>query len=214
MSKELASTRGLNVIARHATEMGLDLSNCSLEEYEMTAQSLAAIGSAEGFWVGDFILAGKARFESQLPRILTVFGDDHLAQQTMFNKASVCRQFPPERRKYKLSFSHYAEVAPLSHEMQDKALAKAEAGGWTRQQLRSSIQELKNNAAAVASIPPVTPYVEPPRIVDAPPAVSTIEIEREVDVVSDRSDVVRRIYDNIVRTLSRAEITELVGMLT
>src|SRR6185437_1157814 len=44
------------------------------------------------------------------------------------------------RRRDTLSFQHHAEVAPLSPELQDEWLERAESEGWSRGELRRRLR--------------------------------------------------------------------------
>lgn len=62
--------------------------------------------------------------------------------RTLNNYASICRQFPRERRHAKLSFSHHDAVKGLEPYEQDEWLDKAEKQEMNRDELRDAIKDV------------------------------------------------------------------------
>lgn len=63
-----------------------------------------------------------------------------LDYQTLRNYAMVARRFELSRRRHTLSFHHHAELCALSREEQDRWLDLAEAGRWSRNELRRRLR--------------------------------------------------------------------------
>ena len=55
---------------------------------------------------------------------------------TIRNLASVARKIETSRRREVLSWDHHAAVASLASATGDELLARAEAGGWSRERMR------------------------------------------------------------------------------
>ncbi len=62
----------------------------------------------------------------------------------------MARKFVPGRRREKLSFQHHAEVCGLPENEQEQWLAAAEAGGWSRNELRRRIRMRSAEKNAIA----------------------------------------------------------------
>lgn len=60
--------------------------------------------------------------------------------QTCMNAGTVARSFETYRRREVLSFAHHAEVASLPEADQEVWLDKAEAGKWSREELRHELK--------------------------------------------------------------------------
>lgn len=118
----------------------------------------ASVGAR--WWLGDWLIYAEDRFghDDEGKQIPTQIGainelavaDTALELQTIKNAKTVSRRFPPYRRRYRVSWSHYAEVASLSDELADSLLTQAEAGDWTRETLRVEARRLKAQADAVS----------------------------------------------------------------
>lgn len=85
-----------------------------------------------------------------------------LEYQTLRNYAWVARSFAPGRRRERLSFGHHAEVAALAAVEQDLWLRRAEARGWSRNELRRQVSERRIARRAASRGPAVVVRVEVP----------------------------------------------------
>src|SRR5688500_14270600 len=77
---------------------------------------LGALGRASGWWLGDWIRYGNARYGERYVPAARVTGYD---VHSLMNMAWVAGRFAVERRRPGLSFSHHAELASLPPEEQE-----------------------------------------------------------------------------------------------
>ena len=64
-----------------------------------------------------------------------------MAEQTLLNRAYVCRHIPPARRKAGVPFGVHALVAALPAREQTLWLNRAEREGWGREDLRRAMRD-------------------------------------------------------------------------
>lgn len=80
--------------------------------------------------------------------------------QTARNCGGVARAFELSRRRYKLSFSHHAELVPLPQKDQDRWLHKAEQEGLSVAEMRRQVRAQVANGASTRSDGPVFRFAE------------------------------------------------------
>lgn len=107
-------------------------------DWERWGQHIFVIADASGWWLGDWLIYGQKNYPNRYKHAIEKTSLDY---QTLRNYAWVARKFVPGRRREKLSFQHHAEVCGLSEGEQEQWLAAAEAGGWSRNELRRRIRE-------------------------------------------------------------------------
>jgi hypothetical protein len=83
---------------------------------------LGTVGRGSGWWIGDWVRYGNARYGERYKLVASITGYD---TQTLMNMAYVTSRFAPSRRREGLSFSHHAEVAALCQEEQEHWLDRA-----------------------------------------------------------------------------------------
>ena len=83
---------------------------------------LGTVGRGSGWWIGDWVRYGNARYGERYKLVASITGYD---TQTLMNMAYVTSRFSPSRRREGLSFSHHAEVAALCQEEQERWLDRA-----------------------------------------------------------------------------------------
>jgi hypothetical protein len=110
---------------------------------------ITLLGNASAWWLGDWIVFGQRKYGRRYKCALTITRLDY---QTLRNYASVARRFPPERRRRDLSFQHHAEVAALDDEAQDRWLDAAQAGHWSRNELRRRMKRVTATAETTSVI--------------------------------------------------------------
>lgn len=123
--------------------------------YDRWATLLRALGlmdRAGRWWLGEALNYGEQHYGERYAQALE---DTGLAYQTLANIAYVARRWESYRRRENLSWSLHAEVASLPPEQQDVWLDAAEAGHWTRQQLRESVQQSRVAVVEAAPLPPL-----------------------------------------------------------
>jgi hypothetical protein len=99
------------------------------------------ISDSSAWWLGDWLIYGQTHYPDRYKRAVLETALDY---QTLRNYAWIARKFTQSRRRDKLSFQHHAEVASLTQEEQDMWLTRAEAGGWSRNELRRQIRAGRN----------------------------------------------------------------------
>jgi hypothetical protein len=115
------------------------------EDWHRLGKQLSMHANASIWWLGDWVAFGKEKYGRRYKQAVVITGLDY---QTLRNYAVVARRFEMSRRRDKLSFQHHAEVCALSEEEQDRWLERAEACGWTRNQLR---RRLRAERAGISS---------------------------------------------------------------
>jgi hypothetical protein len=97
----------------------------AIADWARQGRWLGALGRGSGWWIGDWVRYGNARYGDRYGPAARVTGYD---VQSLMNMAYVAGRFEVSRRRDGLSFSHHAEVASLPAEEQDLWLDRAEAG--------------------------------------------------------------------------------------
>jgi hypothetical protein len=105
---------------------------------------LGTVGRGSGWWIGDWVRFGNARYGERYKLVASITGYD---TQTLMNMAYVTSRFEPARRRESLSFSHHAEVAALCEEEQDRWLDRAMLERLSVRALRA---QLRGRSGALA----------------------------------------------------------------
>jgi hypothetical protein len=120
------------------TRVGLQLSDgLSFEGWRALGRRIGGVADASTWWLADWAAYGESRYGQKYGRAIAVTGFD---DQTLRNYVWVARRFELSRRRDSLSFAHHAEVAALRAEEQDAWLDRAEASGWSRNELRARLR--------------------------------------------------------------------------
>jgi hypothetical protein len=98
---------------------------------------LGALGRASGWWIGDWVRYGNARYGERYALAARITGYD---PHSLMNMAYVASHFEMSRRREKLSFSHHAELAALPHEVQERWLDRAEREHLSVRRLRTALR--------------------------------------------------------------------------
>jgi hypothetical protein len=106
---------------------------------------LGALGRGSGWWIGDWVRYGNARYGDRYAPAARVTGYD---VQSLRNMAYVAGRFDVQRRRGGLSFSHHAELAGLPAEEQDIWLDRAEVGALSVGSLRSELRHARHRVAS------------------------------------------------------------------
>lgn len=121
------------------TPTSLDLTDPDLpfESYEMLGAYLGRMNRSCSWWIGDWLVFGEGVYGEKFAQAVHATG---LAEQTLLNRSSVCRNVARSMRRVSLPFSVHAEVASLPAKDQKKWLDKAEKFNWTRAELRAAMK--------------------------------------------------------------------------
>lgn len=121
-----------------ANTTGLKLvDDMEYDDWAAIARKLALFVNAPRWWVGDWVNYGEEAYGLKYQEALAL---TDLTYQAIADLAYVAGRIELSRRRESLSVAHHREVAPLSPEEQDRWLDRAEAEGWTRDNLRAAIQ--------------------------------------------------------------------------
>jgi hypothetical protein len=126
---------------------------------------LGAVGRASGWWMGDWIRYGNARYGEKYGQAARLTGYDC---QSLMNMAYVAGRYEVSRRRESLSFSHHAELAALPPRDQELWLDRVEAGALSVRALRLELREARKRVArrrarATRRLTPVSGLAPAPR---------------------------------------------------
>ncbi len=121
---------------------------------------LGALGHASGWWLGDWIRYGNARYGDKYTAAAELTGYD---AHTLTNMAYVAGRFDVARRRENLSFSHHAALAALPADDQELWLQRVEAGNLSVRSLRSELRAVQRRVAARADLSKTRPSNGRPR---------------------------------------------------
>ncbi len=115
----------------------------SFEQWVRDGRRLGMIGRGVGWWIGDWLRFGNARYGEKYARAAKITGYD---VQTLMNMVYVASNIEPARRRETLSWSHHAELASLSRAEQDSWMDRADACRLSARDLRVMLRAERNRA--------------------------------------------------------------------
>ena len=121
-------------------------------------RSLGTVGRACGWWLGDWVRYGNARYGERYKLAAQITGYD---PQTLMNMAYVASRFDFSRRREGLSFSHHAELAALPEGDQERWLDTAAAERLSVRALREALRKARQEPQSQATPPGYGPVVCP-----------------------------------------------------
>jgi hypothetical protein len=134
------------------TATGLQLSeDIPYETAAMLAGYFGRMNRSCSWWIGDLLVYGEGAYGENFAQLAAETG---LSEQTLLNRAYVCRQVAPSRRRASLAFSVHAEVASLPAKEQTHWLKRAEKDNWTRQILREHMKAKRKDEKPTLPIDP------------------------------------------------------------
>lgn len=116
------------------------------EQWCRVGMVLRFIEEGVHWWIGDWWRYGERKYGEMVSQEARdeVHDLTGYSYSTVVNDAWVASRFEPEERRDTLSYSHHAEVAGMPHpEDRSEWLDRAEAEGWTRNELRAEIQRAR-----------------------------------------------------------------------
>ena len=149
------------------------------QEWAEHGRRLGALSRGAGWWIGDWLQYGNARFGERYERAAHITGYD---VQTLMNMAYVASRFEAGRRREGLSFSHHAELAALDPEAQDHWLERAEGERLSVRCLRDELRRHRRRLEALERAVAATPA--PARHTVCPDCGFRMERERHLRPVS------------------------------
>ncbi|HEX8066930.1 MAG TPA: hypothetical protein VF520_10425 [Thermoleophilaceae bacterium] len=127
-----------------------------IRDWDDEGRRLGAVSRGVGWWVGDWLRYGNARFGERYVRAARLTGYD---VQTLMNMVYVTSRFDPSRRREELSFSHHAELAALEPAEQERWLSHASS---ERLSVRCLREELRRDRAPLSAVPSEALQAGPP----------------------------------------------------
>ena len=112
------------------------------DEWLHQGARLGLAGRSAGWWIGDWVRYGTARYGSKYTAAARVTGYD---RQTLMNMVYVATRFDISRRRENLSWSHRAELAALEIEEQERWLNWASSERLSVRDLRDALMSVKQS---------------------------------------------------------------------
>ncbi len=106
------------------------------EEWAKLGKELHKVRQWSAWAIGDWLNYGEQKYGEMYAQALS---DTQYSYQTLANMKHVSSRFEISRRAGKLSWSHHAEIAAFPHKEQEKWLERAEAGDWSKADLRAHL---------------------------------------------------------------------------
>lgn len=134
------------------TETGLAIDGQpSYDEWETMGRKLRRLNKGIQWAIGDWLVYGENHYGETYTQALewtdyTYYGLAHLRY--------VASRFPIERRRSDVPFSHHYEVASLDPEIADKFLSIASERCWSSRDLRTAVQNWKDENAPGTEVGP------------------------------------------------------------
>jgi hypothetical protein len=111
-----------------------------IRDWLRAGQRLGTMTRCGQWWIGDWVRYGNGRWGEKYKEASRITAYD---VQSLRNMAYVAGRFEVSRRRYKLTWSHHAEVSSLDREDQDRWLELAEAERMTVADLRIELRAVR-----------------------------------------------------------------------
>jgi hypothetical protein len=105
-------------------------------EWSDQGRRLGLLGRGTGWWIGDWLRYGNARYGEKYSRAAKLTGYD---VQTLTNMVWVASHFDVSRRRENLSWSHHAEIVAMSQHEQELWLNRAHVDRLSVRSMREEI---------------------------------------------------------------------------
>lgn len=133
------------------TETSLVLpDSLTYDAWEEVGRVLGRMERSVQWWIGDWVRFGERSYGEMYSQAIEETGRDY---GTLRNDVWVAERFDLSRRRDNLSFGHHQEVAADPPSIADAWLDQAEAGGWTRDDLRKARRRAKAAEVTVPTLP-------------------------------------------------------------
>jgi hypothetical protein len=107
---------------------------------------IGALGRGSQWWIGDWIRYGTARWGEKYAEAARITGYD---PQSLRNIAYVTSRFDLYRRRYKLTWTHHAELAALDIDQQEEWLDRAITLKLSARDLRAELRSLRRGEKGI-----------------------------------------------------------------
>jgi hypothetical protein len=128
-----------------------------LAEWVDQGQRIGLMSRGAGWWVGDWLRFGNARYGEKYARARKITGYD---TQTLMNMVWVCSRIETSRRRERLSWSHHVDVAALDLLTQERLLNQAEAEHLSVRDMRELVRGDRRTKRDDAPPPPANPSAD------------------------------------------------------
>jgi hypothetical protein len=115
------------------------------DEWARHGHRLGTAGRGASWWIGDWLNYGDAKYGEHYARASEITGYE---VQSLMNMAYVASHFEISRRRETVSWSHHAELAPLSPEEQEAWLDRVEDARISVRDLRHELRQVHGPARA------------------------------------------------------------------
>lgn len=115
----------------------------TFDQFEDLVTRVLTMHDSSTWWAGDLAIAGERLFGDDAAQAFP--GAQWLAEKTILNRRRVCEEFPPAKRTFDVSFSHYAEVVSLAAKDRTRLLRRCQTEGLGVSELRRMVRELKRS---------------------------------------------------------------------
>lgn len=150
------------------------------DTYAALGAFLGELHRRNAWFIGDWLIYGEGIYGEKFAQAAAETG---LSEQTLLNRAYVCRHIPPNRRQASLSFSTHALVASHGAREQRSWLEKAARHGWTRAELTSQMKARRKDEKPL-----------PPEVVDTDSLIEAVRsLVRNAELAGE--NVIVRIED-------------------
>lgn len=124
-------------------------SGLAMPDWVSLGRQLFVVANSSAWWLGDWLIYGESHFPDRYELIVA---ETNLDYQTLRNYAWVARKYAPEQRRAGLSFQHHAEAASLNEPERGCWLERAEAGRWSRNELRRRLRAERTGPRSPADV--------------------------------------------------------------
>ena len=106
----------------------------SFDQWQHSGDILQDIHANINWWIGDWLIYGEERFPDRYSQAIHLTGKSEV---TLRNCAWVCSVYPPDERRWELSYTHYLELAGMRDiDQRNWLLDKAEQGDLSALEVR------------------------------------------------------------------------------
>lgn len=119
------------------TSFLLDDPTMEYDNYAMIVRWVGLVNRSCAWWMGDLLNFGEGTYGERYAQAASETG---LSEQTLLQRAMVCRAIPLNYRKVNLSFRSHLLVHRLDKKAMKYWLDRASKHGWTAQQLAEAMK--------------------------------------------------------------------------